>query len=383
MNAVRQLRTLGQSVWLDTIQRGMLDSGELERLRDEGVSGITSNPTIFEQAITRSADYDRAIREMASIRPRRSATDVFYALAVDDIRRAADVFRPVFEESGRRDGMVSIEVSPGLAHDVAGTIAEARGLWERIDRPNLMVKVPATAEGLPAIERLTADGVNVNVTLLFSVDRYRDVIAAYLAGLEARLGRGLAIDGIVSVASFFVSRIDVKVDKALDRLAAQEEGDRRDAVLALRGKAAIANAKLAYQEMRRAFGAGRFERLRAAGGGIQRLLWGSTGTKNPAYSDVLYVDSLIGPDTVNTVPLATYRAFQDHGSPRATIETDLEGARSTLDALARHGLDLAAVTRELEAEGVAAFQESFRGLLAALDRKQGELELETVQVRRR
>lgn len=318
MNPVAGLKALGQSLWLDVIQRSMLTSGEMARLRDHGISGLTSNPTLFEQAITRSTDYDPALREMLAARPRTTSTDLFYALAIEDIRQAADIFRPVYEASGHRDGMVSMEVSPELAHDTAGTCKEAESLTHRIERPNVMIKVPATTEGLPAIEHLTADGVNVNVTLLFAVERYIEVAKAYMSGLETRLQRGLGVDRIVSVASFFVSRVDTKIDEWLDTLADGMPDEQRERLLALRGKAAVANAKLAYQEFRRLFASPRFERLRASGAQVQRLLWGSTGTKNPAYSDVLYVDSLVGPETVNTVPMATYFAYRDHGSPELT-----------------------------------------------------------------
>lgn len=359
MNAVQQLKALGQSMWLDTIQRGMLDSGELGRLRDEGISGITSNPTIFEQAITRTPDYDRAIRDLAAARPRATSTDLFYALATDDIRRAADVFRPVYEQNGRRDGMVSIEVSPELAHDTAGTIAEAQTLWERIDRPNLMVKVPATVEGLPAIERLTADGVNINVTLLFSVDQYAAAANAYIEGLEDRVKAGQPVDKVASVASVFVSRIDTAIDKMLDERAAKGAN-----VEALKGKAGIANLKMTYAKFEALFRSPRFDALKAKGAKVQRPLWASTSTKNPKYDDLMYVVNVVGADTVNTMPPATIDALLDHGVVKPdTIHADVQRAQKDIDDLAALGISLHDVTEQLVADGVKSFAQSFKEML--------------------
>lgn len=371
MNPLLQLHSLGQSVWLDYIHRGMLRSGRLAAMiGDDGVRGLTSNPTIFEKAIGGSTDYDAQLVALLERNLHSSSRELFYELAIDDIRAAADLLRPVYTESGGKDGMVSLEVSPDLAYDTAKTVAEARRLHSRVDRPNLMIKVPATPAGLPAIETLIGDGINVNVTLLFSVQRYSDVVDAYLRGLETRLQRGLEISGIASVASFFVSRVDAEVDKrltaAMESEASPEERQRLGALL---GKAAIANAKAAYRTYKESFSSQRFQRLRDAGAQTQRLLWASTGTKNPDYSDVLYVDSLIGPDTVNTMPPATLDAFKDHGTAAATLEQDPAGAHMTLTLLQDKGIDLAVITDQLEHQGVQLFADSFTNLLQAIDKK--------------
>lgn len=370
MNPLLRLKTYGQSIWLDNIHRNLLESGELERMiREDGICGITSNPTIFEQAINGSPDYDTALQALVAHSPGQSPQELFYTLAVEDIQAAADILLPVYESSGHRDGMVSLEVSPELAHDTAGTIAEARALHKRVDRANLMIKVPATREGLPAIQQLIAEGINVNVTLLFAVDRYRAVAEAYLAGLEARRDSGHKQNDVASVASFFISRVDNQVDKLLEQKAAAAPEGERAAILALRGKAAIANAKLAYQIYREMFGSGRFRALAHAGAHAQRLLWGSTGTKNPDYSDVLYVEELIGPETVNTVPPGTYLAYRDHGDPHVTLTQGAGEAREVLQRIAGLGIDLAAITRELEADGVKKFAQSFHTLLDVIAKK--------------
>ncbi len=370
MNPLLRLKTLGQSIWLDNIHRNLLESGELERMiREDGICGITSNPTIFEQAINGSPDYDRAMQALVARYPGQSHQELFYTLAVEDIQAAADILLPVYESSGHRDGMVSLEVSPDLAHDTAGTIAEARALHRRVDRANLMIKVPATLEGLPAVEQLIADGINVNVTLLFSVERYRAVAEAYIKGLEARRNGGHKLDQVASVASFFISRVDNQVDKLLEQKAAAAPEAERARILALRGKAAVANAKMAYQVYREMFASARFKALANAGAHVQRLLWGSTGTKNPDYSDVMYVEELIGPETVNTVPPATYLAYRDHGAPQATLTQDLAEAQAALRDVAAHGIDLAAITRDLEADGVKKFAQSFHTLLDAIAHK--------------
>ncbi|MEX0730415.1 MAG: transaldolase [Aquisalimonadaceae bacterium] len=356
-NPLKQLGELDQSVWYDNIHRDMLDSGELARLvAEDGVRGVTSNPSIFDKAISGSGSYDAAIADVLRAHAGLDVEEVFNHLAVRDIRDAADVLRPVYEETEGRDGMISIEVSPTLAHDTAGTVEEARRLHAWIDRPNLMVKVPATREGLPAIETLISEGISINVTLLFSVERYAGVVDAFLAGLQARARRGQPLDRIASVASFFVSRVDSAVDARLD-----------DAHGELRGKVAIANAQLAYQHFLEVFGGSRFSELRALGAQEQRLLWASTGTKNPAYSDVLYVESLIGPRTVNTMPPATFEAFRDHGRAEAQLITGLNGAGALLARLPESGIDLAAVTDQLEAEGVKAFVDAYRNLLTGLE----------------
>ncbi len=363
-NPLRTLNAAGQSVWYDNIQRAMLvrSNGQpsvLERMiAEDDLRGITSNPAIFEKAIGSGHDYDAALAAARDLAPEADARALFFTLAVADIREAADQIRPVYDATGGVDGMISLEVSPDLAHDTDATVAEARELHARVDRPNVMIKVPATKAGLPAITQLIADGIHVNVTLLFSVERYKAVVEAYIQGLEQRTAKGLPASGIQSVASFFVSR----VDSALDPILAEKAP-------ALSGKAAIANAKLAYDHFLEVFKGERFAALAAADAAPQRLLWASTGTKNPAYSDVLYIETLIGPETVNTVPPATYAAFKDHGQVAQTLHVDLDGARELIDALADLGVDLAAVTDTLEAEGVASFAKSFDALLATLDEK--------------
>lgn len=369
-NPIRAALALGQSIWYDNIQRAMLSSGELQRMiRDDGLRGLTSNPTIFEKAITGSHDYDQALQDELRRLPGQNSESLFYALAISDISAAADLLRPVYDESQGADGMVSIEVSPDLAHDTDATVEQAIRLHQRIGRPNLMIKVPATPEGLPAVERLIDAGINVNVTLLFSVERYIEVIESYLLGLESRLRRGQPVHQIASVASFFVSRVDGAVDKLLEERIAKagpEEGVRLHAML---GQVAIANAKRAYQEFKTHFNSDRFNHLRAAGAQVQRLLWASTGTKNPAYSDVLYLDNLIGADTVNTVPPDTYRAFIDHGKAQPTLEQGMAQAAMLLVELAGLGIDIEDVTRQLEADGVASFAKSYRHLLDAISEK--------------
>jgi transaldolase len=369
-NPIRDVLALGQSIWYDNIQRAMLSSGELQRMiHDDGLRGLTSNPTIFEKAITGSHDYDQGLQDELRRQPGQNSESLFYALAIDDISAAADLLRPVYDESQGADGMVSIEVSPDLAHDTDATVEQALRLHQRIGRPNLMIKVPATPEGLPAVERLIDAGINVNVTLLFSVERYIEVIESYLLGLESRLRRGQPVQHIASVASFFVSRVDTAVDKLLEQRIAKAGSEERAHLQAMLGQVAIANAKRAYQEFNAHFHSDRFKTLRAAGAQVQRLLWASTGTKNPAYSDVLYLDALIGADTVNTVPPETYRAFLDHGKVQPTLEQDMEQADALLADLAGLGVDIEAVTRQLETEGVASFAKSYRHLLDAISEK--------------
>lgn len=365
-NALQDLLGLGQSVWYDYIRRDLMADGELARLiESDGLRGMTSNPTIFDKAISETSLYDEAILGTLQSSPGIEATELFYALAIEDIRLAADSFLAVYEETKGRDGYVSLEVSPKLADQTQASVTEAHALFERVRRPNLMIKIPATLEGLPAIETLIGDGVNVNVTLLFSLERYQAVLEAYLRGLERRLDAGLPIDRIASVASFFVSRVDTAVDKQL------AEGDAE--ARALMGKSAIANAKLAYAHLQEVLASDRFARLAKAGAQTQRLLWASTGTKNPAYSDVLYVESLIGPHTVNTLPPATYEAFKDHGRAVVTLSDGLEEAGSVIAALSRHGIDLKAVTDTLEMDGVKAFADSFEHLIEDLDAKRRRL----------
>ncbi|MDE3151065.1 MAG: transaldolase [Gemmatimonadota bacterium] len=363
-NPLITLQRLGQSPWHDNIHRDLITSGQLARMIAEGdITGLTSNPTIFEQAIAGGTAYDAAIRGFAA--EGRSAEQIFDALAIADIRDAADLFRPVFERTGGSDGYVSIEVAPTLAQDTAGTLAEARRLWRAVDRKNLLVKIPATAAGLGAIQAATADGINVNVTLIFSLERYAAVMAAYIAGLRARANAGLRVDAVFSVASFFVSRVDTVVDRLLDqRIAAAP--DAAPMFAELRGKAAIANAKLAYAACQRVFSGPEFSDLAALGARRQRPLWASTSSKNPTYADTYYVEALIGVDTVNTMPPATIAAYRDHGAPALRVAEGLDAAAETIGALAAVAIDFEAVLEQLAREGVASFSRSFASLLAVL-----------------
>jgi transaldolase len=361
MNPLKALASLGQSVWYDNIHRTMLAAGELDRLiAEDQLAGVTSNPTIFEKAITGGTAYDAAIEAAMRENPQWDAAELFNHLAVEDIRTAADILRPVYDASQGQDGMISIEVSPTLAHDAAGTIAEGRALHAWVDRPNAMIKVPATREGLIAIEALIADGINVNVTLLFAVERYTEVAAAFIRGLEQRAAAGEPVDRIASVASFFVSRVDTAVDQRLEQLQADSS---------LFGKTAIANAHVAYRNFLDIFDGPRFHELKAAGAQVQRLLWASTGTKNPAYSDVLYVEELIADRTVNTMPPATYDAYRDHGQPKARLIQEMDKAPELLARIQALDIDLDAITEQLEREGVDAFVASYRNLLKALEEK--------------
>jgi len=363
------LMALGQSLWLDYIHRELLESGELRRLiEQDGIRGVTSNPTIFEQAIAGGAAYDAAIAALA--REGKDARGILKALTVADVGGACDAFAPIYEMTEGGDGFVSLEVAPDLAHDTAGTIAEAKRLWAAVGRPNLMIKVPGTPEGLPAITALLAEGINVNVTLLFAVEMYQRVIEAYHAGLEQRAAAGRPLDRVRSVASFFVSRVDSEVDPQLEaRIAATADPAQKVRLEALLGTAAVANAAVAYQAYEAEFSAPRFRALMAKGAAVQRPLWASTSTKNPRFPATMYVDRLIGPDTVNTVPPATLKAFQDHGRPARTIDADVAGARRQLAALAAAGISLTAVTDHLVTDGVAKFAKSFASLLAAIETK--------------
>jgi transaldolase/glucose-6-phosphate isomerase len=372
MNPLRTLETVGQSVWLDSIRRSMVREGGLGRLvHDDGLRGVTSNPAIFEKAISGGSDYREAIAELAGDRS-LDAKALYERLAVEDIRDAADVLASVYRESEGRDGFVSLEVSPHLARDTAATVDEARRLWRSVDRPNLMIKVPGTPEGIPAFETLIAEGINVNVTLLFSRAVYERVAEAYLSGLERRLAAGATIAGVASVASFFVSRIDTAVDGRLEtRLAGADEATRRR-VGELRGRVAIANAKLAYQHYRGLVASSRWQHLAARGARPQRLLWASTSTKNPVYRDVLYVEELIGEDTVNTMPPATFDAFRDHGVAKPTLAAGVAQARAVLVDLGAAGVDLESVTDELLDDGLRLFSEAFDRLLAAVEASRRE-----------
>jgi transaldolase/glucose-6-phosphate isomerase len=364
MNPLKELQKYGQAIWLDYIHRNLIQTGGLKRLVEEdGMRGVTSNPTIFEKAIAHGADYDETIRAALAENPEAETGKICERLVMEDIRAAADVLRPVYDETGGADGFVSIEVSPHLAHDTQGTIAEARRLKAEVDRPNVMIKVPATPAGIPAIEALTGDGVNVNITLMFSMSHYEDVARAYIQGL----GRAAEPAKISSVASFFVSRVDTLVDGMLEKLGAPE-------ALALRGKIAVANSKAVYRRFEEIFHGEGFAALRSRGARVQRPLWASTGTKNPSYSDILYVENLIGPETINTLPPATIDAFRDHGrAPGATVKEKLDEARSALAELARLGIDLEEVGKKLQDDGVAAFVKSFDDLMAALEKKRAAM----------
>lgn len=367
MNPLVELHAYGQSFWYDNIRRRYLTDGTLQALIDhDGLRGMTSNPTIFEQAITGSDDYDSQLAELTDTGANTEA--IYEALALADIRAACDLFAPLYEQSGRGDGFVSLEVSPYLAHDTEGTVAEAHRLFASVGRPNVMIKVPATPEGIPAIRQLIGDGVNVNITLMFNMTHYEAVAHAYIDGLRRLLDDGGDPRAVASVASFFVSRVDTAVDK---QLAALDD----PAADALMGKAGIANSRLVYQRFKTIFraAAGEFAALAAAGAVPQRLLWASTSTKNPNYPDTLYIDELIGPDTVNTIPPATVDAFRDHGTPALTLERDLEAARMVMDHLAELAVDFDAITEQLQVDGVAAFARSYDALLAAIAAKQAEL----------
>ncbi|HBY94232.1 MAG TPA: transaldolase [Chloroflexi bacterium] len=363
-NPLLKLQTFGQSIWLDTIRRGMLVTGELAQLIEEdGLRGVTVNPSILEKAISGSHDYDQAVRVLAL--DNKKEADIYEALGVEDVQRAADLFRPMYERTEGQHGFVSLEVAPALAHDTAGTIAEARRFWAELDRPNVMIKVPATREGLPAIQQLTAEGINVNVTLLFGLPRYREVAEAYLTGLEARGAQGKPLDRVASVASFFLSRIDVLVDPKLEKVI-QTGGRKGEIAASLHGQVAIASARVAYQIYQELFAGERFRGLAARGARAQRLLWASTSTKNPAYSDVKYVEALIGLDTVNTLPLETLNAYRDHGNPAPRLEEGLPAAQRVLQRLPEVGIDLNAVTQQLEDEGVHKFAVSYDRLMDTL-----------------
>lgn len=360
MNPLNALQEHGQSIWLDYIRRSLITSGELQRLVEEdGLRGVTSNPTIFEKAIAGSSDYDASLRAKLVENPDADARALFEALAIEDVRMAADVLRPVYNDTQGGDGFVSLEVSPQLAYDTAGSVNEARRLWQAVARPNVMIKVPATPEGIPAIETLIGEGININVTLMFSMAHYEAVAHAYIRGLK----RCSKPNHVASVASFFVSRVDSAVDRPLDAIGTPE-------AVALRGRIAIANAKIVYKRFREIFYGEAFAGLKQRGAPVQRPLWASTGTKNPAYSDVLYVEELVGPDTVNTMPQGTLDAFRDHGRVRgATVQEQLPEAERALARLAELDIDLNAITEKLQEDGVASFAASLEHLLAALEDK--------------
>lgn len=373
MNPLVEVEKLGQSIWYDNIRRLLIDNGEIAgMIAEDDLRGITSNPTIFEKAIAGNDDYDEAL--VGYIVAGLNVNEMYEALAIDDIQRTADLFRPVYERTDRLDGYVSLEVSPMLAHDTEGTVTEARRLWERLNRPNVMIKIPATPAGIPAIRRTIAAGINVNVTMIFALGNYEEVAEAYISGLEDRIAAGQPVDHIASVASIFVSRIDTAIDKQLDVLikAAPDETS-REWLSRLPGRSAIANAKAQYRRFTEIFATERFQKLEANGAQVQRPLWASTGTKNPNYCDVLYIDQLIAPRTVNTIPPATYAAFRDHGTVRLTIGENLDEAQSVLDGIKAAGIDLAAVCQQLQDEGVKAFADSFTSLMQSISDKEASL----------
>lgn len=359
MNSLEQLGNCGQSIWLDYIRRDLITSGEFQRMvKEDGVHGVTSNPTIFEKAITGGTSYDDELHLLLSAEPHRDPLTLFEMLEIEDLQMAADILRPVYDETEGADGFVSIEVSPRLAYDTAGSIAEARRLREAVNRPNLMVKIPSTVQGVQAVETLIAEGININITLMFSLAHYEAVAQAYLRGLK----RNAKPHEVSSVASFFVSRVDTLVDQALDAVGTPE-------ALSLRGKIAIANAKVVYRRFREIFLGTAFDEFKHRGARLQRPLWASTGTKNPTFSDVLYIEELIGPHTINTIPPATLNAFRDHGRVQPTLEAGEQDAEQALARLAKLGIDLGTITEKLLADGITAFTHSLNELLASLNEK--------------
>ena len=358
---LKALHRLGQAMWIDYIRRSFMTSGQLDQWIKRGVRGMTSNPTIFDKAIAASDDYDASLRRQVGAGMSLPAR--YEALALEDIRLAADSLRPIYDESEGADGYVSLEVRPALSNDTQGTLTEARRLFAMLARPNVLIKVPATHEGIPAVKQLISEGININITLMFSLAHYRDVSEAYLSGLEARAAAGMELRHVASVASFFVSRVDSVVDQRLERIGERE----------LRGKIAVANSKLTYEVFRRTFSGSRWDRLEDLGAMKQRVLWASTSTKNPAYPDTLYVDNLIGPDTVNTAPLETIEAFLDHGRLEKTIDDGLAEAHRQIGRLAEIGVDLDEITEQLQIDGVKAFAASFDSLLSSIEKKQRAL----------
>jgi transaldolase len=370
-NNLLKIKKFGQSIWLDYIDRRMIHSGELKRLIEaDGLRGVTSNPSIFDEAIERSQDYEEAI--LALSQEGKTAEEIYQTLTVEDVQMAADEFRHLYDTSGGTHGFVSLEVNPHLAYRTAETMAEARELWRSLDRSNVFIKVPATKEGLPAIQQLISEGINVNVTLLFGLPRYREVAAAYIAGLEERAAAGKPCDRVCSVASFFLSRIDVLVDAKLEEIMAGG-GPKAETAEKLRGQVAIASAKEAYQMYKEIFGQKRFQRLAEKGGRRQRVLWASTSTKNPDYSDVKYVEALIGPETINTLPQETLKAYRDHGNPQERLERGLEEARKVLELLPEVNMDIDQVTQQLEKEGVEKFNKPYDRLLDTLAKKRSQV----------
>ena len=368
-NRLQSLQTQGQSVWYDNIDRSQLQSGEFQRLlTEDGILGVTANPTIFEKSISAGHAYDAQINQL--LKNGKGVNDIYEAVVIQDIRTVADLLRPIYDRTEGKDGFVSLAVSPELAHNTEGTLSEARRFWKTVDRPNLMIKIPATPEGIPAIHDALLEGINVNITLIFSIEKYRQVAEAYVSALEERNASGQDISRIASVASFFVSRVDTLVDKLLDeKVKATSDAAEQQRLKDLEGKAAIANARLVYQDFKKVFQSPRFETLKHAGAHVQRPLWASTSTKNPAYRDVLYAEELVGPDTVDTMPLETIVNFRDHGKARHSIEDDIAGAKATLDALENVGISYQQITQQLQDEGVKKFADSFHQLFAGIESK--------------
>ncbi|MEO8336637.1 MAG: transaldolase [bacterium] len=370
-NRLHELHDAGQSIWLDFIDRKILRNGDLERrIAEDALTGMTSNPTIFEKALAEGDQYDEQLR---GAKDDATALDLFELVETTDVRDACDKFNGIYESTNGGDGYVSIEVSPGAANNSRETVAEAERLWAMVDRPNVMIKVPGTEEGAIAVRTLIGAGLNVNITLLFAIEAHRRVIQAYIAGLEDRVKAGKPVDHIASVASFFVSRVDTEIDKRLDALAANASGDEQQKILGLKGKAAIANAQLAYQLFLAEFSSARWAPLAAAGARTQRPLWASTSAKNPAYRDVMYVEQLIGPDTVDTMPPATIDAFRDHGETKRSVDADFAAAERTMNHLAAVGIDITDVTNKLLSDGLASFQKSFDSLTGGLEKKREAL----------
>lgn len=371
-NTLQQLHSAGQSIWLDSIDRTMLQNGELERrIREDALTGMTSNPTIFQKALSSGTAYDEQLSAAAD--EGLSSWELFELVETTDVRDACDLFAGVFSSTRGADGYVSIEVSPGVSNHAEDTVEEACRLWKTVDRPNVMVKVPGTEEGAKAVRRLIGSGVNVNITLLFAIAAHERVIEAYMAGLEDRLQANQPIDGLASVASFFVSRVDTEIDKRLDALAANAAPAEKERLRMLKGRAAIANAKLAYRLFRQKFSGPRWEALAAKGARVQRPLWASTSTKNPEYRDVMYVEELIGPDTVDTMPPATIDAFADHGVVEKTVDRKVSAAEGLLKEIEAVGISMRDVTDKLLVDGIASFQKSFDELIAGLESKVGSL----------
>lgn len=373
-NPLLELESYGQSIWLDYLRRSSLEDGTFSRwIQQDGASGLTSNPSIFEKAIAESNDYDTAIHALEQLG--KSAEEIYQTLTIEDIQHAADLFRPLYDRLEGRDGYVSLEVSPTLAHDTAGTISEARHLWIAVSRPNLFIKVPATKEGLPAILQLISEGINVNITLMFGLPRYREVAEAYLAGLETLAASGKSLSRVTSVASLFISRIDVLIDPILEKLMLGKESDAKH-LAGLHGQVAIASAKAAYQIYREIFKGERFQKLAEKEARPQRLLWASTGTKNPAYSDIMYIEALIGKETISTVPIETLNAYRDHGHPAPRLQEGTQDAYQVLEKLRQEGIDLDKMTQQLENEGVEKFISAFNKLLVVLKDKMSDSQIQ-------